>query len=87
MFLLHMRIPLGELEPPKFVHRYGYYECRCKMQKYPEEWWSAFRTQSPSIGTRFEPEWCGVESDIFECFHEGKATTGNIMGGYAAQCK
>ena len=87
MFLLHMRIPLGELEPPKFVHRYGYYECRCKMQKYPEEWWSAFWTQSPSIGTRFEPEWCGVESDIFECFHEGKATTGNIMGGYAAQCK
>lgn len=87
MFLLHMRIPLGELEPPKFVHRYGYYECRCKMQKYPEEWWSAFWTQSPSIGTRFEPEWCGVESDIFECFHEGKATTGNIMGGYAGQCK
>ena len=28
-----------------------------------------------------------MESDIFECFHEGKATTGNIMGGYAAQCR
>ena len=77
--------PLGPLEEAKFQHRYGYYECRCKMQKYPEEWWSAFWTQSPSIGARFEPEWCGVESDIFECFHEGKATTGNIMGGYAAQ--
>ena len=48
--------PLGELRPPKFVHRYGYYECRCKFQKYPEEMWSAFWTQSPSIGARFEPE-------------------------------
>ena len=79
--------PLGELEAPKFVHRYGYYECRCKFQKYPEQMWSAFWTQSPSIGTRFEPEWCGIESDIMEYFHEGKATTGNIMGGYAAQCR
>ena len=77
--------PLGHLEPPKFVHRYGYYECRCKFQKYPEEMWSAFWTQSPTIGARFEPEWCGVESDIMECFHENKCTTGNIMGGYADQ--
>lgn len=78
--------PLAPLEPPKFVHRYGYYECRCKFQKYPEEMWSAFWTQSPSIGTRFEPEWCGVESDIMEYFHPGEATTGNIMGGYGEQC-
>lgn len=47
--------------------------------------WSAFWTQSPSIGTRFEPEWCGIESDIMECFKPGIATTGNIMGGYGAQ--
>ncbi|MBQ7170673.1 MAG: glycoside hydrolase family 16 protein [Clostridia bacterium] len=77
--------PLGPLEAPKFVHRYGYYECRCRFQQYPEEMWSAFWTQSPSIGTRFEPEWCGVESDIMEHFHAGEATTGNIMGGYGAQ--
>ena len=41
--------------------------------------------QSPSIGTRFEPEWCGIESDIMEHFKIGEATTGNIMGGYGKQ--
>ena len=78
---------IGPLEEPKFQHRYGYYECRCKMQKYPEQMWSAFWTQAPGIGSRFEPEWCGVETDIFEYFHDGQATTGNIMGGYATQFK
>ena len=77
--------PLGPLEPPKFVHRYGYYECRCKFQEDPETMWSAFWTQSPSIGTRFEPEWCGIESDIMEHFHANSGTTGNIMGGYGKQ--
>jgi len=77
--------PLEPLEEPKFVHRFGYYECRCKFQKEPSLMWSAFWTQSPTIGARFEPEWCGVESDIMECFHVGKATTGNIMGGYGKQ--
>ena len=77
--------PLGILEEPKFVHRYGYYECRCKFQKDPETMWSAFWTQSPTIGARFEPEWCGIESDIMEYFHVGKASTGNIMSGYGKQ--
>lgn len=77
--------PLDDLKEPKFVHRYGYYECRCKFQKDPETMWAAFWTQSPTIGARFEPEWCGVESDIMEYFHAGKATSGNIMGGYAKQ--
>lgn len=77
--------PLEELQAPKFVHRYGYYECRCKFQKHPELMWSAFWTQSPTIGARFEPEWCGIESDIMECFKRGEATTGNIMGGYGKQ--
>ena len=76
---------LGILEAPKFVHRYGYYECRCKFQKDPSTMWSAFWTQSPSIGTRFEPEWCGIESDIMEHFHTGEITTGNIYGGYGKQ--
>ena len=77
--------PLEPLKEPKFVHRFGYYECRCKFQKDPKTMWSAFWTQSPTIGARFEPEWCGVESDIMECFEVGKATTGNIMGGYGEQ--
>lgn len=65
----------------------GYYECRCKFQKEPEVMWSAFWTQSPSIGARFEPQWCGVESDIMEHFKVGEATTGNIFGGYGVQFK
>lgn len=77
--------PLGQLQPPKFAHRYGYFECRCKFQKDPETMWSAFWTQSPSIGARFEPEWCGIESDIMEYFHEGRAHTTNLMGGYGRQ--
>lgn len=79
--------PLEPLKEPKFVHRFGYYECRCKFQKDPQTMWSAFWTQSPTIGARFEPEWCGVESDIMEYFNDGKATTGNIMGGYGSQFK
>lgn len=77
--------PLGHLDEPKFVHRYGYYECRCKFQKEPDTMWSAFWTQSPSIGTRIEPEWCGIESDIMEYTKEGEITTGNIYGGYGKQ--
>ena len=49
--------------------------------------WSAFWTQSPTIGGAYDPEWCGVESDIMEYFHVGEATTGNIFGGYGSQCK
>ena len=26
---------------PKFMHRYGYYECRCRLQQ-KAGWWSAF---------------------------------------------
>ena len=77
--------PLAPLNEPKFVHRYGYYECRCKFQKEPETMWSAFWTQSPTIGARFEPEWCGIESDIMEHFYVGKVTSGNIYGGYGKQ--
>lgn len=74
--------PIGPLKEPKFVHRYGYYECRCKFQKDPDTMWSAFWTQSPSVGTRFEPEWCGIESDIMEHFYNDKASTGNITYGH-----
>ena len=79
--------PLGRLIKPKFMHRYGFYECRCKFQKYPEEMWSAFWMQSPSIGTAYDPTYCGIEADIMECFKKGECTTGNIMGGYGKQCR
>lgn len=77
--------PLGELKPMKFAHTYGYYECRCKMQKLPREMWSAFWLQSPSIGACYDPAYCGIEVDIMEHPDDGFYTCGNIMGGYGAQ--
>lgn len=77
--------PLGEIDKPKFMHRYGYYEVRCKFQSQPG-WWSAFWLQSPSIGTSYDPAYSGIESDIMECFtRDGKITSGNIFGGYGTQ--
>ncbi len=78
---------LGELSPEKFEHRYGYYECRCKFQREPDVMWSAFWLQSASIGTRFDPAWCGIENDIMEHFFPDKASSGNIYGGYGNQFK
>ena len=76
--------PIGKLKKSKYLHRYGYYECRCRLQQ-KNGWWSAFWLQSPTIGARFEPEWCGIESDIMEYFNSGKSTCGNIMSGYGSQ--
>ena len=73
--------PLGSLPEPKFMHSYGYYEVRCKLQK-TDGWWSAFWLQSPSIGTTYNPEWSGVEVDIMEHFEKDVITSGNIYGGY-----
>ncbi len=33
--------PIAKLNKPKFVHRYGYYEIRCKLPT-QEGWWVAF---------------------------------------------
>lgn len=79
--------PLGDLRPAKFVHRFGYFEVRCKFPKRPHDMWSAFWLQSPSIGTSYDPAWCGVENDIMECFDSKIATTGNIFGGYGNQIR
>lgn len=78
--------PLKPLQEPKFMHRYGYYEARVKFQS-KNFWWSAFWTQSPSIGTTYDPAFSGVESDIIENFVDGKLTSGNIFGGYGKTYK
>ena len=77
--------PIGTIDSPKFEHRYGYYECRCKFPKEPDVMWSAFWLQSPSIGMTYDPKWCGIENDIMENFFVGKASTGNIYGGFGQQ--
>ncbi len=64
----YFKWPIGEIREPKFMHKYGYYECRFKLQEKPG-WWSAFWMQSPTIGSTLDPEQSGVEMDIMEGFY------------------
>ena len=78
--------PLGEIPEPKFMHRYGYYELRCKLQR-TDGWWSAFWIQTPSPGITYDPKWSGVEVDVMEHFGDNKLTSGNFYGGYGKGLK
>lgn len=76
------RWPLARLHEPKFEHRYGYYEIRCRLQRHPY-WWSAFWLQSPVIGSSLHPESAGVEVDIMESFRpDGTFECNNHWNGY-----
>ena len=76
------RWPIDKIREPKFMHKYGYYECRCKLQKH-DGWWSAFWLQSPIIGCCLDPAVAGVEVDIMECFHpDGRYVVNNHWSGY-----
>ena len=81
---------MGSLPKPTFMHRFGYYECRCKIQK-TNGWWSAFWLQTPSPGMSYNPEWSGVEVDIMESFgprpDPGQLSCGNFYGGYGRDLK
>ena len=79
--------PIAKRAEPKFLHKYGYYEIRCKLQEQPG-WWSAFWLQSPIIGATSSPEFSGIEVDIMENFsRDGEVTSGNIYGGYGSDIK
>lgn len=79
--------PLPKREAPKFMHRYGYYECRCKLQKMPG-WWSAFWMQTPMQGCSLDPKRAGIEHDIMESFDPGKVIPHCFhMNGYGADYK
>ena len=56
---------------PKFAHRYGYYECRARLQR-EKGWWSAFWLQAPANGATLDPRRSGVECDIMESFEPGR---------------
>ena len=74
--------PIAELEPPRFVHKYGYYEIRCKFPT-QEGWWAAFWLQSPVIGSSLDPADAGVEIDIMENFTRDGVVSHNIhWNGY-----
>ena len=75
---------VAKFSQPKFEHKYGYYEARCKLQR-GDNWWSAFWLQSPIIGTHPDPARCGVEVDIMEAFFGNSYIPHNVhWGGYDA---
>jgi len=81
--------PFGEHGEPKFMHRYGYYEIRCRFPK-NDGWHSAFWLQAPGIGSHPNPAYGGVECDIMENYRlytENLIVGGNIWGGYGKNCK
>ena len=79
--------PLPKREKPKFVHKYGYYECRCRLQKMPG-WWSAFWMQSESQGVTLDPGASGIEHDIMESFDPGEVIVAAFhMNGYGQDYK
>lgn len=77
-----MTWPVGKFQEHKYLHKYGYYECRCKLQK-ERGWWSAFWLQSPVIGTTADPAVSGIENDIMESFEPGRVDVHvNHFNGY-----
>lgn len=80
----YLQWPIGKLKKPLFAHTFGYYECRCKLQKMADKRWrSAFWLQSPVIGASLDPAWTGTELDIMECFESGVVKPHNAFtGGY-----
>lgn len=63
--------PFPKREKAKFLHRFGYWECRCRLQEKPG-WWSAFWMQSPDQGATIDPRRSGIEQDIMESFVPGR---------------
>ena len=76
--------PFGAKKEPLFMHRFGYYEVRCRLPKCAG-WHAAFWLQAPGVGSHPDPEACGVECDIMESYRQhvdGKIVCGNGWGGY-----
>lgn len=76
--------PFGEIKPPKFLHKYGYYEVRCRLPK-NDGWHAAFWLQAPGIGSHPDASVCGVECDIMESYRlntDGNVICGCGWGGY-----
>ncbi len=77
--------PLRKRDKPKFMHRYGYYECRCRLQQKPG-WWSAFWMQAPMQGCSLDPRRAGIEHDIMESFEPGRVIAHCFhMNGYGEE--
>ena len=68
----------GKRKKPLFMKKYGYFEIRCRLPKYPG-WHAAFWFQSPCVGAHPDPAYAGVETDIMENYQQH--TTGKMVGG------
>lgn len=78
---------IGKLKESKYLHRYGYYECRCRLQQKPG-WRTAFWIQSPIIGASLDYAYTGSEIDIMESFTPGSVVPHNAFtGGYGLDSK
>ena len=78
----HLQWPIGKLRQSKYLKKYGYFECRCRLQKMPG-WWSAFWIQSPIIGASLDPKLTGSEVDIMESSRPGRVHRHNVFtNGY-----
>ena len=79
--------PIAGFAKPKFLKKYGYFECRCKLQRQPG-WWSAFWLQSPVIGSSPDPGRSGIEIDIMENFtRDGEFSHNIYWNGYGPDIK
>lgn len=81
--------PFGKKKEFKFLHKYGYYECRCRLPK-NAGWHAAFWLQAPGIGSHPDPAVAGVECDIMENYLQhthGDIVCGCGWGGYGAESK
>jgi len=78
----HLQWNIGKLHEHKYLHGYGYYECRCRLQQ-KAGWRVAFWIQSPVIGASLDPADTGVEIDIMESFKPNIVVPHNVFtGGY-----
>ena len=88
--------PFGRRVKPTFMHRYGYWEIRCRLNKWGS-WHSAFWIQAPGVGSHPDPAVAGTEVDIMESWMlrsesavkpfgcgRGFIVGGVIAGGYGA---
>ena len=83
----HLQWRIGKLHENKFTQKYGYFECRCRLQQMLG-WWSAFWIQSPMIGATLDPAVSGSEIDVMECFKPGVVHRHNVFtGGYGKDMK
>ena len=83
----HLQWRVGKLHENKFTQKYGYFECRCRLQQMLG-WWSAFWIQSPMIGATLDPAVSGSEIDVMECFKPGVVHRHNVFtGGYGKDMK